>query len=285
MEILKIIGITDDTERAFYGSSYVDFEDIKVDGLKDGESAFKECDHIKVSNSLLNLRYPFWHDDFLEINTSYMGETCRAPLWYCTNVKISELESYSIKPLRECKNVQINNSKFKSDEFSWKVKNISILNSEIDGFYSFFECQDIAINNLTFKGKYSFQYCENIYIKDSNLDTKDAFWHSKNVKVENSIVKGEYLGWYSENLTLINCTIIGTQPLCYCKNLTLINCKFEQADFAFEYSEVNGNIIGTLISIKNPISGTLTVDTYPEVIIDAFDQSNGEFTLLENENI
>jgi hypothetical protein len=128
--------------------------------------------------------------------------------------------------------------------------------------------KDISIDNLNFKGKYSFQYCENINIKDSNLDTKDAFWHSKDVKVENSIVKGEYLGWYSENLTLINCTIIGTQPLCYCKNLTLINCKFEQADIAFEYSEVNGNIIGDIVSIKNPLSGSIVVDGVKEIIKD-----------------
>ena len=283
MNIEVLSNITDDTERAFYGCTYVDFSNINISGPTDGESAFKECDHIKVSDSNFDLRYPFWHNDYLEICLCYFSDKARAPLWYCNNVKISDVEGHCIKPFRECSNVSIEGSKFISEEFAWKVKNIKVNESSIEGFYSFFECSNITANKLCFKGKYSFQYCENIEITNSNLDTKDAFWHAKNVTVKNSIVKGEYLGWYSENLTLINCKIIGTQPLCYCKNLVLVDCTFDGADFAFEYSEVNGNIIGTLISIKNPLSGKLTVDTYPEVVIDAFDQSNGDFTLLETE--
>lgn len=107
---------------------------------------------------------------------------------------------------------------------------------------------------------------ENLTIDNSNLDTKDAFWHSKNVVVKNSLVKGEYLGWFSDGLTLINCKIIGTQPLCYCKNLKLINCTMEETDLSFEYSDVDANIKGNIMSIKNPKSGRIVADSIGEII-------------------
>ena len=105
-------------------------------------------------------------------------------------------------------------------------------------------------------------------INDSNLDTKDAFWHAENVVVRNTILKGEYLGWYSKNLTLINCKIIGTQPLCYCENLNLVDCTMENCDLSFENSEVNGNVLGYVESIKNPYKGIIEVEQLGELIKD-----------------
>ena len=131
-----------------------------------------------------------------------------------------------------------------------------------------FESRDIGIHSLDLHGKYSFQYTKEIEIEASVLDTKDAFWHSKNVTVRNSTVKGEYLGWYSEGLTLENCRIIGTQPLCYCKKLKLINCTMEQTDLAFEYSEVEAEINGEILSVKNPRSGFITADRIGEIITE-----------------
>ena len=110
---------------------------------------------------------------------------------------------------------------------------------------------------------------KNLEITDCVLDTKDAFWHSENVTVRNSAVKGEYLAWFSDGLTLIDCKIIGTQPLCYCKNLKLINCTMEDTDLSFEYSDVEADVKGHVISIKNPKSGTITVDSVGEIIKEA----------------
>ena len=117
-------------------------------------------------------------------------------------------------------------------------------------------------------GKYSFQYVDDAEIFDSTFDTKDAFWHSKNVTVYDSEIKGEYLGWYSENLTLVNCKISGTQPLCYCKGLKLIDCTLEGCDLGFEYSEVEAQVTGDIMSVKNPLSGYITADRIGEIIID-----------------
>ena len=117
-------------------------------------------------------------------------------------------------------------------------------------------------------GKYSFQYIENAVIRNSDLQTKDAFWHAKNVRVEDSVVSGEYLGWYSDGLTLVRCRISGTQPLCYCKNLTLIDCTMEDTDLSFEYSDVEADVQGHILSVKNPRSGHITADSIGEVILE-----------------
>lgn len=84
--------------------------------------------------------------------------------------------------------------------------------------------------------------------------------------VKNSVVKGEYLAWFSDGLTLINCKIIGTQPLCYCTRLKLVNCTMEDTDLSFEYSDVEADVKGSIISVKNPKSGIITVDSVGEVI-------------------
>ena len=103
-------------------------------------------------------------------------------------------------------------------------------------------------------------------IRDSVLNTKDAFWHSKNVTVYDSTINGEYLGWYSENLRLVRCRISGTQPLCYCKGLVLEDCTMENADLSFEYSDVNADIRGSVLSVKNPHSGRIVADSVGEII-------------------
>lgn len=271
---------TTDLERAYYGSSKVSFSYIKIEGPADGESSFKECKNIEVEHSRFKLRYPFWHNTDANYYDLYLAKTARAPWWYDNYIYLERVNCNGVKALRECKHITIDNCKFKSVEIGWNCSDILLRKSSIEGFYAFFGSKNIDISDMKFKGKYSFQYVKDAEIVNSYLDTKDAFWHSKNVTVKDSVIKGEYLAWYSENLTLINCKIIGTQPLCYCKGLTLINCTTEECDLAFENSEVNGNIIGDVISIKNPQKGALHVEgNIGEIIVDEYDRSGGNFKL------
>lgn len=257
-----------DEERSLYNLIDKEVLNCRFEGPADGESVLKECRGITVQDCKFSLRYPLWHAKKFLLKNSTMDELTRAPLWYSDNGKIEECKITGIKCLRECKNIIVNNCDIASPEFGWKCNDLTITNSKIDAVYFLFESKNVEIDNLTMTGKYSFQYMKNLHIKNSNLDTKDAFWHSKNITVENSLVKGEYLGWFSENLTFINCKIIGTQPLCYCKNLKLINCKMENTDLSFEYSDVDANIKGHIVSVKNPKSGTITADSVGEIIYE-----------------
>ena len=53
---------------------------------------------------------------------------------------------------------------------------------------------------------------------------------------------------------------------------------------AFEYSEVEADIKGNVDSIKNPKSGTITVDSVGEIINkDSIMEANGK-VIIRNEN-
>ena len=257
-----------DQERALYNLCDAQVVNCRFEGEADGESALKECRNVEIDGSTFVLRYPLWHAKGFNLKNSQMATSARAPIWYTEDGVIENCRIESIKTLRDCKNTKIKNSYISSEEFGWKCDGIEICNSEIESVYFLLDTKNVTIDNLKMKGKYSFQYTENIHIKNSYLDTKDAFWHTKNLTVENSTVKGEYLGWFSDGLTLINCHISGTQPLCYCKNLKLVNCTMEDTDLSFEYSSVEADIKGHIVSVKNPQSGYINADSIGEIILE-----------------
>ncbi len=257
-----------DEERALYGSDGVTVESCQFDGPADGESALKESRNIKVADSFFNLRYPFWHDENLEITGSELSENCRAALWYTQNVFIADTRLHGIKALRECSDIRMENCDIISPEFGWSVSDLVMKDTAAESEYFMMRSQRLDFDHVSMKGKYSFQYITDSVFENCHFDTKDAFWHAKNVSIRNSVIKGEYLAWYCENVTFENCTIIGTQPLCYCKNLKLIQCRMIDADLAFEKSEVEATILSNMISIKNPKSGTISVPDVGEIIMD-----------------
>jgi hypothetical protein len=262
----EIIGQSFDEERALYNLSHADVIDCVFAGPADGESVLKEARDVSLENCSFSLRYPLWHVEGFQLHDSKMDELTRAAIWYAKDGTITDSVLGGIKAVRECENIVIKDCSVTSEEFGWMSSRIRVEDSTLASQYIFFGSRDVALDRVKMTGKYSFQYMENLTISNSVLDTKDAFWHSKNVTVTDSIVKGEYLGWFSEGLTLKNCKIIGTQPLCYCKNLKLIDCTMENTDLSFEYSNVEAAISGHVLSIKNPRSGHITVDTVDEVL-------------------
>ncbi len=257
-----------DEERALYASRDLVVDHCKFDGPADGESAFKESRNVKVSNSFFNLRYPLWHVDGLKLENSKMTENCRAALWYTKNAVITDTGFYGIKALRECENVRIENSDVKSEEFGWFNRDIMMKDTSVQTEYFMMRSDRLQFDHVKLKGKYSFQYITDSEFDNCDFDTKDAFWHARNVVIKNSTIKGEYLAWYCENVVFDHCTIIGTQPLCYCKNLKLIDCRMIDTDLAFEKSEVSAAVTTPMISIKNPLRGTISVPKVDEIIRD-----------------
>ncbi len=263
-----ISGQTFDEERALYNIKNTEVRECTFAGPAAGESVLKETRDVLVNNCSFSLRYPLWHARGFTLDNVSMDELTRAAIWYSYDGIIKHTKMDGIKALRECENIRIEDSSARSPEFGWRTRGLTIRRSEMESEYFLFECKDVTIEELKMKGKYSFQYVENMTITNSYLDTKDAFWHGNNITVKDSVLKGEYLAWFSENLTLINCKIIGTQPLCYCKNLKLVNCTMEDTDLSFEYSDVEADVKGHIISVKNPKSGTVIADSIGEIIWD-----------------
>ncbi len=264
----QIKGQTFDEERALYNLCSCDVVDCVFAGPADGESVLKETRDIGVYGCSFSLRYPLWHANGFLLSGSELDELTRAPIWYSSNGRIENCRIKGVKCLRECNNIDIQASDIVSPEFGWKCRSLRITDSVMDSEYFLFESEDVDIKGLRMSGKYSFQYMNNVRIRNSVMDTKDAFWHSKDVVVEDSVLNGEYLGWFSDGLTLRNCRINGTQPLCYCKNLVLENCIMENTDLAFEYSDVEADVKGNILSVKNPKSGHITADSIGEIILE-----------------
>lgn len=260
--------LTLDEERALYGIHNAQVRHCVFDGPADGESAMKECSDLTVYDCDFRLRYPFWHTHNTHILNSRMTETCRAALWYDSGIKLENCELGGIKALRECDNTEMINCTAVSPEFGWFCRGVKLNNVTLTGEYPFMRCRNMEIDGLELHGKYSFQYVENAVIRNSNLDTKDAFWHCNNITVYDSVIKGEYLAWYSNNLKLVRCKIIGTQPLCYCKGLVLEDCEMIDTDLSFENSEVVATVKGDILSVKNPVHGSIHADSIGEIILD-----------------
>ena len=269
-----------DEERALYNLTNADVVDCVFAGPADGESALKEARDVKLDNCSFSLRYPLWHVRSFKLHDSRMDENTRAAMWYCEDGKLTDSDLNGVKALRECTGIAIHDCNIDSQEFGWKCHNIQVEDSKLCSEYLFLGSSQVTMDRVQVKGKYSFQYTDDLTIRNCFLNTKDAFWHSKNVTVVDSVIRGEYLGWYSEGLTLVGCRIIGTQPLCYCKDLKLVNCTMEEADLAFEYSDVHATIDGHVDSIKNPRSGEIIVGGVGEVILgDAVMECTGKVTV------
>ena len=259
---------TFDEERALYGSDEVEAVNCRFDGPADGESAFKESSRVTARDCYFNLRYPFWHNHGHRIEGGEMTSLCRAAIWYSDDIEITGTKMHGIKALRECADARISGCDIISPEFGWSVNGIVMKDSSVESEYAFMRSVNLKFDHMKLKGKYSFQYIEDSVFTNCEFDTKDAFWHAKNVTVKDSYIKGEYLAWYCENVTFENCTIIGTQPLCYCEGLKLINCTMIDCDLAFEKSDVDADIRSSVVSIKNPRSGVITVKEVGEIIMD-----------------
>ena len=237
-----------------------------------GESALKETRNITAENCSFDGKYPFWICDGFKINNCTFKPGARAALWYSKGLQMTDTVIDAPKMFRDSENLNLQNVKFSdAQETFWYCKDISLKNCEINNApYLFMHSQNIEITDYKHNGNYGFQYCKNIVIRNAELNTKDAFWNSENVEIYDSKIVGEYLAWHSKNVKLVNCVISETQPLCYADNLQLINCTFtNDADLAFEYSDVNADINGSITSVKNPKSGHITADSIGEIILDS----------------
>lgn len=236
-----------------------------------GESALKECSHIEAVKCRFEGKYPFWHVDGFIIRDCLFTEGARAALWYSRNLEMTDTLVEAPKMFRDMVNLRVEKVRIpNAQETLWHCKNIVLKDVELaKADYLFMHSENIFISDYRQQGNYSFQYCKNIEIHNADIDSKDAFWNTEDVTVYDSKIDGEYLGWHSKRLRLVNCHIGGTQPLCYCTDLILENCTFaEDADLAFEYSTVNADIKGTVVSVKNPASGKIKADHIGEIIID-----------------
>ena len=247
-------------ERPLYASHDLRLENVTIHV---GESSIKEGSNIEAEDCRFEGKYVFWEVDGFKVNNCYFAESARSSLWYSRNCRMTNCKVDAPKLFRRMDGIYVENTDFPNGEqFLWDCKNIQMKNVKISNCdYVFMHSENIKIENYRQEGNYGFQYAKNVEIRNAALDSKDAFWEAENVTIYDSVLNGEYFAWYGKNIRLVRCHLTGEQLLCYVDGLILEDCTFgDDANLLFEYSTVNGNIKGDVVSIKNPTSGEIVVE-------------------------
>lgn len=256
-------------ERPLYGAHDLLLERVTIHV---GESSIKESSNIEAENCTFEGKYVFWETNGFKVNNCYFAESARSSLWYSRNCRMTNCKVDAPKLFRRMDGIYVESTDFTNGEqYLWDCSNVEMKNVSINNCdYVFMHTENVRIDNYRQDGNYGFQYAKNVEIHNSVLNSKDAFWEAENITICDSEINGEYLGWYAKNMKLVRCHLTGEQLLCYVDGLILEDCTFgEDANLLFEYSTVNGNIKGDVVSIKNPTSGTLKVEgKIGELIID-----------------
>lgn len=255
-------------ERPLFGSHHLNLENVTIHA---GESALKRCTDIHATECRFEGKYPFWHVDRFTIDRCLFTPGARAALWYSSGLVMTDTRVEAPKMFREMHDLRLERVVIPdAQETLWHCSGVTMRDVEVHGAdYLLMHSSDIDIADYRQQGNYSFQYCRNVVIRNAVIDSKDAFWNTDNVTLIDCTLTGEYLGWHSRGLHLVRCRIAGTQPLCYCRDLVMEDCEMApDCDLAFEESTLQATIRGNITSVKNPASGSITADSYGEIILD-----------------
>lgn len=236
----------------------------------DGESPLKESRNIILENDIFRWKYPLWYSKHVTAENVQLLDTARSGIWYTHDIKIKNSVIQAPKTFRRCSAIVLENVQMPNAlESLWSCEEVRLTNVNVTGDYFGMNSKNVKLENVTITGNYCFDGAENVEVSNSTLLSKDAFWNCKHVVVRDSTIVGEYLAWNTEDITFINCTIESNQGLCYMKHVTLDNCKLIHSDLVFEYVEdLQADIKSDIISVKNPISGSIVADNIGEIIFD-----------------
>lgn len=238
--------------------------------FEDGESPVKESRNIRLDNCAFKWKYPLWYCFDIKAENCTLDVNARAGIWYTNGIALINCIIDAPKTFRRCDGITVADTVLnKAEETLWQCKNVVLKNvTAKNAPYFAMNTTDIIAENLSIEGNYAFDGSKNVIMRNSRLITKDAFWNSENITVYNSYISGEYLGWNSKNLTFVNCTVESLQGMCFIDNLKMINCELVNTTLAFEHSNVEAELKGSVDSIFNPASGTIKAEHIKELIIE-----------------
>lgn len=255
-------------ERILYGLKEAKLIDVT---FGHGESPLKEAKDIEIKDSIFKWKYPLWYDENVRVENTTFETMSRSGIWYTNHIFIKNSSLQAPKLFRRCNDIELNYIHFSdAKETMWTCKNVKITNTDINGDYFGKDSENIYLENVNIIGNYAFDGAKNVEVHNCQFISKDAFWNCENVTIYDSVIDGEYLAWNSKHVKFINCKIESNQGLNYIDDLVLNNCKLSHTDLAFEYvSNIDAKLIGSIMSIKNPISGKIKVPTIGKLIMDS----------------
>ena len=256
-----------DGERPLFARSNLRLESVQ---FYPGDSALKESQHVEAADCLFMGRYPFWHAEHARFANCHFTAGSQAAIWYASDIRLVDTVVEAPNMFRRVQQLQLENVRLtNAAECGWNCRDVTFRNVDIKGSqYLLLHSQGLDLDGLRLQGDYALQDTREVVMRNACLESNDALWNTENVTVYDSVLIGKCLGWHSKNLRLVNCTIHGSQPLCYAKNLVLENCTMVETDRCFEYSTLQAQVYGEILSIKNPTSGCITACRIGELILD-----------------
>lgn len=234
-----------------------------------GESPLKESRDLAIDNTLFKWKYPLWYSKNVSLRDCSLFDMARAGIWYTEQINVEHTVIEAPKNFRRSKQIILRDVDMpNAAETLWNCEDIRMEQVTAKGDYFAMNCKNVVAKNFTLVGNYSFDGCRNVEIHDSRLLSKDAFWNAEHVTVYNSFISGEYLGWNSRDITLVDCVIESLQGMCYIDNLVMKNCRLLNTTLAFEYSQADVEIVGSVDSVFNPRGGIIRADRIGELILD-----------------
>jgi hypothetical protein len=253
-------------ERALFGANDLT---IRYTTFADGESPLKESADIALSHSMFKWKYPLWYSKNITLEHCTLFDMARAGIWYTHHISLNDCTVDAPKNFRRATDVTLKDVTFpNAEETLWSCDGVRMDHVTAKGSYFGMNSTNLTIQDFDLSGNYPFDGGKNIEIHNARMLSKDAFWNCDNVTVTDSFLSGEYLGWNSKNITFINCTIESLQGFCYMQNVVLKNCRLLNTNLAFEYSTVDAEVLSSIDSVKNPISGRITAKSFGEIIFD-----------------
>ncbi len=237
------------------------FEETSKDSLVNSR-------HVKLKDTTIDTTGVLNNSCDVVLLDSILTEYADDCLLNSSNIEIVSSNLAGRRVLSRVKNLKVLDSNINCPETCQFGESIHVENTKLISESAFKGSTKLTFNRINFAGKYAFQNTKDVTIKDSVFKSQDAFWHSKNVTITDSLIEGERFGWYTEQMTLIRCHIKGSSPLCHAKKIKLIDCTMAETDNAFELSDVEAEIKGNIKSVKNPLSGNITADTFGDIILE-----------------
>lgn len=256
-----------DGERPLFNEHYLNITDTI---FGQGESPLKEAGDLNLTDVTFKWKYPLWYAEHVKVDDSIFETMSRSGIWYTDDIEINNSALQAPKLFRRASDIRLNHVHFAdAEETMWTCRDIKLNDVQVNGNYFGKDSENIYAENLNVVGNYVFDGAKNVEVHNSTFVSKDAFWNCENVTVYDSKISGEYLAWNTKNITLVNCTIVSDQGLCYIDGLKMVNCKILRTDLAFEYcSNIDAEITTNVMSIKNPISGSIKVKSVDKIIFD-----------------
>ncbi|ORN04100.1 DUF3737 family protein [Lentilactobacillus parabuchneri] len=254
-------------ERSLFAETNADIDGTTF-GM--GESPLKESRNIHLTDSIFTYKYPLWYSTHIKVDHSILETMARSGIWYTDDIEINDSTIQAPKILRRSSRIMLNHDHFSdAEETLWNCRDIKMTHVQANGDYFGMNSENIYVDHMNLVGNYVFDGAKNVEVHNSTFVSKDAFWNCENVTIFDSTINGEYLAWNTKNITFVNCTIESDQGLCYIDHLTMRNCRLLRTDLAFEYcSDIDADINSTIMSVKNPISGTIHAHAIDDVILD-----------------